>query len=493
MKRASGILMPIFSLPSDYGIGTFGYEAFKFIDFLCESNQAYWQILPLGPTSYGDSPYQSFSSFSGNPYFIDFDILREEGLLKKEDYEDLDFGSDKEYIDYGLIYKNRLIVLKKAYRRFDTSKKDFLDFIKDNNFWLADYALYMTIKKDQGNKSWLDWEDGFRNREEKTLNSFLKDKDKQKELYFFYFIQYEFFKQWNKVKKYANDRGIKIIGDLPIYIAMDSADAWANTDILLMKENKDPKLVAGVPPDAYSEDGQLWGNPIYDWEKLKSQGYRFWIDRIRANHQIYDVIRLDHFIGFVNYYAINYEDENAKKGTWYEGPRRDFFDKLLDELPYVDLILEDLGVVNEEVKDLQMDLAYPGMKVIQFGFSQENSTYLPHNYIRNSVCYSSTHDSNTIIGWIDKLTRLEREKVFEYFNLSETEGLNWGIIKGLMSSVANLCVFQIQDLFAYGEETRINRPGIGTGNWRWRLNKDYYDESVAKKLAKLTNLYGRKR
>lgn len=491
-KRSNGIIMPIFSLPSDYGIGTFGKEAYKFVDFLANSSIGYWQILPLGPTSYGDSPYQSFSSFAGNPYFIDLDLLSEDGLIDEDEYKDLNFGEDEESVDYSILYNIRFRILRKAYENIDDSLREKIEeFKKEEKDWLRDYCLFMAIKKDQLDVSWIDFDEDLRDRDEKTLKEFTKKHID--DINFYAFIQYEFFKQWKNLKAYANRKHIKIIGDLPIYLALDSADAWANTDILkLDKESKKPDVVAAVPPDAYSEDGQLWGNPIYDWEKLKENDFKFWIDRIGINLRLYDILRLDHFRGFEAYYEVPATDENAKYGKWQKAMGDEFFKKLKKEFKDANFIAEDLGFITKEVEDLKNKTGFPGMKVIQFAFGEDfTSEYLPHNYEKNSIVYASTHDSDTLKGWFDGLDEKRKKMVIDYFDIKEDESVNQKIIRALMASVSDISIFQIQDFLDLGNEARVNKPGVLGKNWQWRLKKDMLDEQLSESIEDLAKIYER--
>lgn len=491
-KRASGVIIPIFSIPSDYGIGTFGKEAFKLVDFLSNAGLSYWQILPLGPTSYGDSPYQSFSSFAGNPYFIDLDLLSEDKILDKKDYENLDFGDNPKKVDYSLVYNLRFRVLRKAYENAKTKlKKEIKDFKEKEEFWLRDYCLYMAIKKDQLDVSWIDFPEKLRDRDKKSLNEF--EKEHKDNIDFYAFIQYEFFKQWEDLKSYANRKGVEIIGDLPIYLAFDSVDTWANSDILkLDKKTKKPEVVAAVPPDIYSEDGQLRGNPIYDWEILKESDFKFWIERVRLNLRLYDYLRLDHFRGFESYYEVPYGDENAKYGKWEKAYGDEFFKKVNEEFKDSKFIVEDLGFITKEVEKLKDKTGFPGMKVIQFAFEEDySSAYLPHNFEKNSVVYASTHDSDTLQAWIDNLEDEKKEMVKKYFNIKEDSDMLWEIIRNLFLSVSDLTIFQIQDFLAYGNEARINTPGKLGENWQWRLEKDVLGNDLALKIKEMAKIYGR--
>ena len=492
LTRANGVIMPIFSLPSDYGIGTFGKEAYDFVDFLSEASIRYWQILPLGPTSYGDSPYQSFSSFAGNPYFIDLDLLIEDELLEKDDLESLNFGDNERYVDYAIQYNIRYRILEKAFEnsngKLDSKIKKFR---KKESAWIEDYALFMAIKRDQLDISWDQWDEELRDRDPNALKEFSKN---HKDLIDFYvFIQYEFFSQWERLKEYTNRHNIEIIGDLPIYVAYDSCDAWVNADILkLDQESKKLLIVGGAPPDSYSEDGQLWGNPVYDWDKCKKTSYSFWKKRLDMALRIYDILRLDHFRGFEKYYAIPAADENAKFGSWEISGGYEFFDCILKENKERKFIAEDLGYITKEVDDLKNHYGFPGMNVIEFAFGDNfTSRYLPHNYIRNSVSYSSTHDSSTLKGWLESLDEDTMEMVEDYFGIAEDENCVWGIIRSLMASVSDLAVFSMQDFLELEDEARINTPGNLGDNWKWRTLKEDFTDSLALKIKEMSRLYGR--
>lgn len=492
LRRANGVIMPIFSIPSEYGIGSFGKAAYDLVDFFAEANLHYWQILPLGPTSYGDSPYQSFSSFAGNPYFIDLDLLKDDGLLEKDDYENVNFGDNPIYVDYSMMYNNRFRVLEKAYKnskgRLD---EEINDFRIKNTYWIEDYALYMAIKNQELDVSWIDFPEKLRDRDKESLDRFYQEN--KEEVDFYVFLQYEFFKQWENLKKYANRHMIEIIGDLPIYLALDSADAWANSEILKLDEEKKPISVGGVPPDSYSEDGQLWGNPLYDWDKMKADGFKFWKNRIGINLKLFDVLRLDHFRGFQAYYEIPVEDDNAKYGQWVDAKPYEFFEMINNNFPEANFIAEDLGFITEDVRKLKEDLSYPGMNVIQFAFGEDfSSQYLPHNYERNSIVYASTHDSDTLKGWLESLEDDKLNMVKEYFDLGEIESQNiWKIIKSLMASVSCVSMFEIQDFFELGNWAKINSPGILGENWKWRAEKKYFTSELAKKIKNISKLYGR--
>ena len=494
LTRSNGVVMPIFSLPSKYGIGTFGKSAYEFVDFLSEASIKYWQILPLGQTSYGDSPYQAFSSFAGNPYFVDLDMLIADGLLDESDLENINFGDNDRYVDYAIQYNIRYRILEKA---FENSKgkldDEIADFRKKESFWIEDYALFMAIKHDQLDISWVEWDEDLRDRDPETLASF-KEKHKE-DIDFYTFIQYEFFTQWQKLKEYTNRRNIEIIGDLPIYVAYDSCDAWVYADILkLDQKSKEPLIVGGAPPDAYSEDGQLWGNPVYDWEKMKDNDYDFWKKRLAMALKTHDLLRLDHFRGFEKYYAIPATDENAKFGTWEPGGGYEFFDEILKQYPDKQFIAEDLGYITKEVDALKNHYGFPGMNVIQFAFDGTfASNYLPHNYEKNSVVYSSTHDSSTLKGWVDSLDEEDLLLVEKYFGLENKEESDfvWEIIRSLMASVADVAIFEIQDFFEMGDQAKINTPSTLGNNWKWRAKSEDFTDDLARKIKEMSRLYGR--
>lgn len=491
--RKSGVLLPVASLPGNYGIGSFSKEAYKFVDFLKASGQSYWQILPLGPTGYGDSPYQSFSTFAGNPYFIDLDKLIEEGLLKKSEVKKYDWGDNSSYIDYEKIWLSRFKVLKIAYERSGVEKTaSYKRFIKENAFWLDDYALYMAVKNKFGGVSFIEWDDDIRRRKPEAIAKYTKEL--KSETNFYKFQQYKFYEQWGKLKEYANKNGIKIIGDIPIYVAFDSADTWANPELFKFDKNGLPTGVAGCPPDGFSATGQLWGNPLYDWKYHKKTGYSWWIERIRNCYKIYDVIRIDHFRGFDEYYNIPYGDQTAEFGKWEKGPGIDLFKTLKKELGDMDIIAEDLGFLTDSVLKLVKDTGYPGMKVLQFAFdSREDSDYLPHNYNYNCVVYTGTHDNNTVKGWYKELAKKDKQFALRYLNNEKTEeeDIHWDYIRLAMGSVAYLCIIPVQDYLGLGEEARINTPATLGTNWKWRMPAKALTKSLEKKIYDVTKLFAR--
>ena len=494
MPRQAGILMPITSLPSPYGIGTIGKEAYKFADFLKESGQKIWQILPVGPTSYGDSPYQSFSTYAGNPYMIDLDTLVEEGLLEKAELENCEWGSNPGYVDYEKIYNSRFDVLRIAYDRFKELKdqKPFTSFKRKNCKWLKNYALYMAVKKANGMKAWTEWEDeDIRVRETKTVERYTrKYKD---EIGFWSWIQYKFYEQWEKFRAYVNAQGIKILGDMPIYVAMDSADTWANPEVFWLTEDRQPVCVAGCPPDYFSATGQLWGNPLYNWEYLKSTNYGWWFDRIKAADALFDITRIDHFRAFDSYWAIPFPAENAIGGSWLEGPGIEFFNKMKEAIGDIEIVAEDLGTLTPGVIQLLKDSGYPGMKVLEFAFdSGEENDYLPHNYTENCVVYSGTHDNDTLMGWHDNTASdSDKAHAWSYCHISPEEGFNWGIIRTAYESKANYAIIQIQDILGLGSEARINTPSTLGGNWEWRIDSSALTNELAAKLKDLATRTGR--
>ena len=495
-KRSSGVLMHISSLNGEFGIGSMGEEAYKFVDFLVKAGQKYWQILPLGHTSYGDSPYQCFSAFAGNPHFIDFKILCDEGLLHENDYKFKNFGENPERVDYGLIFNLRNEILKKAYENFKTENLieyrgfEYEKFKQENKFWLEEYSLYMAVKEHFGLVSWKEWDEDIRDRREEAICRYkeqLKDK-----IEYYNFIQFTFFKQWNNLKQYANSKGIEIIGDIPIYVAEDSADMWSNPKLFKVNEDNTLKVVAGCPPDAFSETGQLWGNPIYDWDKMQEDGYSWWILRIRESFKLYDMVRIDHFRGFESYWQIPYGDKTAENGEWVKGPGIKLFNAIKEALGDVNIIAEDLGFMTDEVIEFRDETGFPGMKVLQFGFGGDDSTDLPHNYINNSVAYTGTHDNDTICGWFENNNSdSEIKKANEYLLLNEEEGKSFGFVRGIWGSVSFLAIATMQDLLGLGSESRMNTPSILGGNWQWRIKEGQLTDELAKRLYDLTKLYGR--
>lgn len=491
--RRNGMLLPIASLSSPYGIGGFSKEAYEFIDLLEETGQKLWQILPLGPTSYGDSPYQSFSTFAGNPYFIDLDTLAEKGWLTKEACEASDYGDNESYIDYGRIYNSRFVLLKQAFLNSDIlSDEKFTEFCKANQHWLPDYALYMALKNQNDGKSWIEWEEEIRLRKPEAVEYYKKELEE--ECNFYEFLQYEFHEQWTKVKEYAHKKGIQIVGDVPIYVAFDSADTWANPELFQLDEKNLPLGVAGCPPDAFSATGQLWGNPLYNWAYHKKTGYDWWLKRIAYCFDLYDIVRIDHFRGFDEYYSIPYGDETAVNGHWEKGPGMDLFNTVKEKLGELDIIAEDLGFLTESVFQLLKDSGYPGMKVLQFAFDpSEDSDYLTYKYQRNCVVYTGTHDNDTTAGWFEKLSDGDKEVALRYMNSFYTpkEEQHWDLIALAMRSTADTCIIPVQDFLGLGSEARINMPSTLGDNWKWRMTKGAFSEELKEKIRRMTKLYGR--
>lgn len=487
--RSCGILLHISSLPNKYGIGTLGKCAYDFVDFLKASKQSAWQVLPIGPTSYGDSPYQTFSAFAGNPYFIDFDLLKEEGLLKEEDYEYMETDNDTE-VDYAYQYNNRFDVLKRAFDRFDKENAKFKKFKKNNKDWLEEYALFMTIKYLNNGVSWWLWDKPLKLHKKSAITKIKKEY--KEEIEFWSFLQFKFFEQWLALKKYTNDNGIKIIGDIPIYVAHDSSDVWANPSNWQMDENGEPINVAGCPPDAFALKGQLWGNPIYNYDLMEQEGFSWWIKRVEKSLELYDTIRIDHFRGFESYYSIKYGSEDAINGEWVKGPGIKLFNAIKEKLGEVSIIAEDLGFITEDVYELLRKTGYPGMKVLQFGFdSKSDSEYLPHNYVKNCVVYPGTHDNMTILSWFNGLTDDDKWFVRNYLDMRDDYFICDKIIRSCLQSVADTVIVQMQDYIGLGDEGRMNVPSTLGGNWVWRLPKHYLNESQSGYLAFLATTYRR--
>ena len=493
MRRA-GILMHISSLPSPYGIGTMGQTAREFVDFLAAGGQSCWQILPIGQTSYGDSPYQSFSSFAGNPYFIDLDELAGQGLLQPEEYQSLDWGGDPASVDYGLMYRTRYPVLRLACGRLLEREREGVEqFSRENCDWLEDYALFMALKDSHSGVSWHQWPEGERLRRPEALEQ--ARQALKADMDFWKCVQYLFFRQWYALKSYANSKGIAIIGDLPIYVAGDSADVWADPEQFQLDEARQPTAVAGCPPDGFSADGQLWGNPLFDWERMKGEGYRWWLRRIAFQFRIYDTLRIDHFRGFDAYYAIPAGDTTARNGQWRPGPGIDFFHAVDQALGQKDIIAEDLGFLTDSVRQLLRETGYPGMKVLEFAFDSRDtgSDYLPHCYTPHCVVYTGTHDNDTIQGWMRSAPQKDVEFAKDYLRLTEQEGYHWGMIRSAWASAADLAVMQMQDILGLGEEARMNVPSTLGTNWKWRALPGSYGSELAQRLYHETQVYQRLR
>ena len=489
--RSSGILMPIFSLPSNYGIGTLGKEAYNFVDFLKKAGQTYWQVLPIGVTGFGDSPYQSISAFAGNPYFIDLDFLIRDGFLNQEDVNALEFCKDDCKIDYELMYVNRYKILRKC---FDVFKKkipsDFEEFKCFNSFWLEDYALFCTIKDIHSGASFDIWDEAYKKRDckyiEKIKIEFAED------VLFYQMLQYFFYKQWLNLKNYANENGIKIIGDIPIYVAYDSVDVWSNSNQFKLNSELKPKMVAGVPPDAFSKDGQLWGNPLYDWRVMKNDGYAWWINRIKQCSLLFDVLRIDHFRAFSAYFAIPANEKNAKNGKWIKGPKKEFFKTIENKLGKLNIIAEDLGIIDDEVRNLLKFTGFPGMKILQFAFDETaESSYLPHNIEKNCVVYTGTHDNDTAIGFMEDGPENQVKFMKKYLQISDNDSFNWSLIKSAMATAGDTVILQMQDFLGLDNSARINTPSTSNGNWQWRIGKGCLNDWLASIIYDCTATYFR--
>ncbi|MCI8910735.1 MAG: 4-alpha-glucanotransferase [Oscillibacter sp.] len=491
MKRSCGVLLPVSALPSPCGIGTLGKDAYAFVDFLEKAGQSWWQMLPVGPTSYGDSPYQSFSTYAGNPYFVDLETLCEDGLLTEEELA-ADWGGDPGRVDYEKIYQNRFRLLQKATERgWERDAEKVKTFTEKNAGWLPDYALFMALKRHFGMRAWTEWEDeDIRLHRPEAVERYRRELSEDVRL--FLYIQYLFFLQWEKLRAYAHEKGIGIIGDLPIYVAMDSADVWAEPQSFQLDEQNRPKEVSGVPPDYFSADGQLWGNPLYDWDALRADGYGWWIRRIDGAAKLYDILRIDHFRGLESYWAVPAGEETARNGHWVQGPGMDLVRVLKNWFPDILFIAEDLGFLTPEVRQLLKDSEFPGMKVLEFAFdSREPSDYLPHTYPLNCVCYVGTHDNTPIIAWKEEADPEDVALAVRYLGLNDQEGFHWGMIRGGQSSVAELFVAQMQDYLGLGAEARMNTPGKLGGNWQWRLLPGQLTEDLASRMAETARMYGR--
>lgn len=489
--RESGILLPISSLPSQYGIGTFSKEAYEFVDALQAAGQRYWQILPLGPTGYGDSPYQAFSAFAGNPYFIDLNQLIEQGLLTREECDEVDFGRDVRHIDYEKLYYGRFELLKKAYIRWQEGHKETEPGVSLEEE-TREYCFYMAVKNHFESQSWSLWDEDIKLRQPEALNRYrelLKD-----EIGFYEFQQMMFQEQWEKLKEYAHSHGVRIIGDIPIYVAFDSADSWAHPELFQFDENNMPSAVAGCPPDGFSATGQLWGNPLYRWGYHEETGYDWWMKRMAYCFRLYDIVRVDHFRGFDEYYSIPAGEETAMFGHWEKGPGISVFRKMEEVFGNVDIIAEDLGFLTPSVLQLVADSGFPGMKVLQFAFdSREKSNYLPCYYNQNCVVYTGTHDNDTVKGWYQTLAPADKQLSIDYMNNGDTpeEEIHWDFVRLALSSVADLAVIPVQDYLGLGSEARINTPSTLGSNWSWRMIQGEFTSEIINRCRKMTELYGR--
>lgn len=493
--HSSGILLHISSLSGKYGIGTLGAKAREFVKFLVKSGQEYWQILPIGPTGFGDSPYQSYSAYAGNPLLIDVETLINEGLIDENDNDLKIMEKKQDFTDYAQLYSFKYIVLKKACKKFfetaeDVQIREFESFCAKNGFWLNDYALFTAVKNHFKGVMWTEWEDDIRLRQPEAVKRY--SEMLSKEVRCIKFIQYKFFEQYYALKKYANSRGIKIYGDMPIYVSMDSSDIWASPKLFMLDKNRKPTKVAGCPPDAFSPTGQLWGNPLYDWDYMERTGYKWWISRVKYSGKLFDLTRIDHFRGFESFYAIPYGNETAEIGEWLPGPSVKLFRAIKAELGNTNLVAEDLGFLTDDVRKMLKACGYPGMYVLEFAFGGEDSNYLPHNYNRNGVVYIGTHDNDTAMGWYESSDKATKKRAKKYMALTKKEGFNWGMIRTAYCSVADLAVIQMQDFLGLGSEARMNIPStIGGGNWAWRLKGGELTDRLAKKILKYTKRYFR--
>ena len=493
-KRSSGVLMHITSLPGEFGIGTFGKSAYDFVDFLEETKQTYWQILPLTTTSYGDSPYQSFSAVAGNLNLIDFSLLKEDGLLEESDYVNVNFGDNPEKVDYALLFEARRPILEKAVA--NTSKNNEVlaeieKFEAENSSWLADYAEYMAIKESFGYKSFIHWDEDIKKGEQAAREKYRTEL--QDSIRYYTVTQYFFFKQWLALKEYANEKGIKIIGDMPIYVSADSVEMWTMPELFKVDANNEPLYVAGCPADDFSPTGQLWGNPIYDWEKHKEQGFSWWIYRVQESFKIYDVLRIDHFKGFSDFWQIDKDAENAVNGTWEAGPGIELFQKIKEQLGDLPIVAENLGFIDAKAEKLLDDSGYPGMKILQFAFPGEDNLDRPHHYTQNSVAYTGTHDNDVVNGWYEKLSESEKELVSEYLNRRDEEKITEAMIRGIYSSVSDYAIVTMQDLLDKDATSRMNVPSTVGGNWEWRMLAEDLTEERKEFLRNITVRYSRER
>lgn len=531
-ERNAGILMPVSSLPSPYGIGTFGKDAYDFVTFVKECNHKYWQVLPLGPTTYGDSPYQSYSAFAGNPYFVDLDMLIEAGFLLKSEVISRDWGDgivpvnvseddavngrfgtyrdgnigDERYVSYEKIYNNRFDILRIAYNRFKAAcaeskktlakglplYKQFDDFVKDNADWLEDYALFMALKSHFNNVSWGEWETDIKFRKPEAMSRY--EEQLSDDIGYWKFIQFEFYLQWNALKQYANSNGIEIIGDIPIYMGYDSVDVWANQGEFQLDENLTPIKVAGVPPDAFSDAGQKWGNPLYDYDKMEANGFSWWRKRMAASAKLYDVIRIDHFIGIVKYYTIPADMPDARQGEYRQGPGQKLLDVINESIGDKKIIAEDLGVEVPEVAKILKENGYPGMKVLEFAFGGDRKNpHLPYNYTQNLVCYGGTHDNETLLGFFEDRGDWELGYAYDYLDTRDKGRMVDQVFRAAYSSVAVLTVFAVQDILKLGNWARMNLPSSMGNNWKWRMQKGQLGQHELECMRYLASVFDRER
>ena len=494
--RRSGVLLPVTSLPSRFGIGTFSKEAYAFVDFLKEAGQKLWQILPLGPTGYGDSPYQAFSTFAGNPYLIDPDQLVAAGWLTQEELDGQSWGENPAHVDYALLYETRLPMLRRAFARFlRSTPADFDEYVQQESAWLPEYALFMALKAHFGNGPWTEWPNDIRAHQPAAIEHWRGQLET--DIQFHCFLQYCFYKQWQRLRKYANDNGIRIIGDLPIYVPLDSADVWSHPENFQLTRSRRPRVVAGCPPDGFSRNGQFWGNPIYDWDHMAARGFDWWLERVGAAGRSFDVVRIDHFRGIESYWCIPGANRTARCGKWVQGPSSALVDAIKTAYPHIDFIAEDLGFLTPEVLKLVEHSGFPGMKVLEFAFDSRDtgsaSDYLPHNYPVNSVAYTGTHDNETLVSWYQTVTDAERAMVRDYLYDYATpeEQLYQSMIALILRSAAATCIIPMQDWLGLDNSARINKPSTVGQNWRWRLKKTQLTKKLQKEICQLTARYGR--
>ena len=483
--------MHISSLPSEYGIGKMGKHAFEFVDFLNSAGVKCWQILPLSPTSYGDSPYQSFSVNAGNPYFIDFEILEGDGLLERHEFASFTWETQPDKVDYKLIYDNCFKVLRIAYSRFKPAKfPEYKEFCEANKSWLDEYGLFMALKSRNDGKPWFEWEGEIALHKPKAVTE--AKKQLKTEIGFYKFMQFEFSRQWKALKKYANDSDIEIVGDIPIYCALDSVEAWADHRLFWFNRKRRPVCVAGCPPDEFSPTGQLWGNPLYDWDYHKKTGYKWWIDRIRMASELYDIVRIDHFRGFESYYTIPFGNKDAVVGEWKKGPDYELFRMAEEKLGRLSIIAEDLGFITPEVREMLDKCGYPGMKVLQFGFSDGKNDYLPHNFTTtNCFAYTGTHDNETLNGWVESLDKKSLKFAKKYLNVNRKSEIPMAVVRAAWGSVAEVACAQMQDFLDSPVGDRMNTPSTLGCNWQFRTKQADFTPELAKKIRKLNKMYNR--
>ncbi len=493
--RSSGILLHPTCFPSRFGIGELGSEAYRFIDFLVESAQQLWQILPLGPTGYGNSPYASFSAMAGNPLLISLEQLQEHDLLTEEDFAALpEFPVDS--VDFEQVMKTKMPLLQKACENFKAEaslvqQKEFTTFCETKGDWLDDYSLFMALREAHAGASWFTWEENIAKRQPEALEQWKERLES--EIYFHKYLQFEFFRQWSKLKQYANSQGIEIIGDIPIYVAHDSADVWSHPDIFTLdKETNKPALMAGVPPDYFSATGQLWGNPLYNWERLQQDNFGWWVKRFESLLDYVDIIRIDHFRAFEAYWAVEEGETTAMNGRWIEAPGVAFFQVLKEQLGELPIMADDLGLITPEVEALRDRFEFPGMKILHFAFGGDSDNpYLPFNYVRNCVAYTGTHDNNTTLGWFNELSAEEKERILFYLGCTSPEGIHWDLIRLALSCVANQAIIPLQDVMGLDSNARMNYPSQAEGNWGWRYGAGALTEEIRDRLKALTHTYGR--